>query len=136
MYLVNGSLDPQLATKDLGRDSDGAAVVFAGMVRNHHAGREVESILYEAYEPMAEKEIDRIVRSVESEWPDVRVFVRHGLGRIHVGECSIVIACSSPHRRDAFAACRAVIDRIKQTVPIWKKERGPSGDEWSGWQWT
>lgn len=136
MYLTEGKVDVEIVTGRLAREIDGALVVFAGMVRNHHRGREVESILYEAYESMAEKEIGRVVAGVEHEWPEVSVAVCHGLGRIFVGECSIVIACSSPHRAQAFDACRAMIDRIKETVPIWKKERGPGGEEWVGWQWT
>ena len=83
---------------------------------------------------MAEKEIEKIVRAVRQEWPDVVVAVLHRLGRLVVGDVSIAIACVSPHRAEAFEACRAMIDRIKQTVPIWKKERGPGGEEWVGWQ--
>lgn len=136
MYLVEGPVDVAGVESLVRRDSDGAVVLFAGYVRNHHRGRAVESIFYEAYESMAEKEIGRIEADVRAEWPDVCVAVRHGLGRISVGECSIVIACSSPHRAEAFEASRAMIDRIKKTVPIWKKERGPDGEEWVGWQWT
>ena len=118
------------------RSSDGATVVFEGVVRDLHRGRRVESILYEAYETMAEKEIARVIEAVTGRWDDVAVAVRHRLGRLNVGEVSIAIVCCSPHRSESFDACRAVIDGIKQTVPIWKKERGPDGDEWVGWQWS
>lgn len=111
-------------------------MLFEGAVRNHHQGRTVESIFYEAYAPMAEKEIARVIAAVRKRWPDVAAEVKHRLGRLGVGDVSIVIACSSPHRAEAFEACRALIDGIKQTVPIWKKERGPDGDEWVGWQWS
>jgi len=108
--------------------------MFEGIVRDHHEGKAVESIFYDAYRPMAEKEIARIVDGVQREFPDVRVAVVHRLGLLKISDASIVIACSSPHRGESFAACRATIDRIKQTVPIWKKERGPGGEEWVGWQ--
>ena len=94
----------------------------------------MESILYDAYRPLAEKEIDKIVRDVESQLPEVAVAVLHRLGHLVVGDASIAIVASSPHRAEAFAACRMLIDRIKETVPIWKKERGPDGEEWVGWQ--
>jgi molybdopterin synthase catalytic subunit len=133
-YLTDSPIDTTALTSSAMRKSDGACVVFEGVVRNHHDGKPVQSIVYEAYVPMAEKEIDKIVRAVQREWPDVAVAVLHRLGRLAVGDVSIAIACVSPHRAEAFAACRAMIDRIKQTVPIWKKERGPGGEEWVGWQ--
>ncbi|HEX6160162.1 MAG TPA: molybdenum cofactor biosynthesis protein MoaE, partial [Thermoanaerobaculia bacterium] len=80
-----------------------------------------------------EKEIDKIVRALAAEFPDVAIAVQHRLGLLEVGETSIVIVCFSPHRAESFDACRAMIDRIKETVPIWKKERGPNGEEWVGW---
>lgn len=133
-YLTDSPIDTSALTSSVMRKSDGACVVFEGIVRNHHDGKPVQSIVYEAYAPMAEKEIDKIVRAVQQEWHDVAVAVLHRLGRLAVGDVSIAIACVSPHRAEAFAACRAMIDRIKQTVPIWKKERGPGGEEWVGWQ--
>ena len=116
------------------RPTDGACIVFEGVVRNHHDGKQVQSIFYDAYRPMAEKEIDTILSGVAKEFPDVAVGVRHRLGGLVVGDVSISIVCTSPHRAEAYAASRAVIDRIKETVPIWKKERGPSGEEWVGLQ--
>lgn len=116
------------------RASDGAHVVFAGVVRDHHEGHAVESIFYDAYRPMAEKELDAIVRAVKETYPDVTLAVVHRLGLLRVGEVSIAIVTASPHRAEAFDACREVIERIKQTVPIWKKERSPDGEEWVGWQ--
>jgi molybdopterin synthase catalytic subunit len=83
---------------------------------------------------MAEKEIAKIVAAVQAEIPDAALTVLHRLGLLHVGDVSIVIVTASPHRAEAFVASRALIDRIKQTVPIWKKERGPDGEEWVGWQ--
>jgi molybdopterin synthase catalytic subunit len=71
---------------------------------------------------------------VEAQFPETAVAVVHRLGHLVVGDSSIAIAAASPHRAEAFAACRTIIDRIKETVPIWKKERGPGGEEWLGWQ--
>jgi molybdopterin synthase catalytic subunit len=116
------------------RPSDGAYVLFEGVVRNHHEGKTVESIFYDAYRPMAEKEIARIVDEVQRVNADVVIAVVHRLGHLVVGDASIAIVTASPHRAEAFAACRMIIDRIKETVPIWKKERGPNGEEWVGWQ--
>jgi len=116
------------------RPSDGAFVLFEGVVRNHHEGKEVESIFYDAYRPMAEKEIAKIVAEVQAAYADVALGVVHRLGHLVVGDSSIAIVAASPHRAEAFAASRMMIDRIKETVPIWKKERGPNGEEWVGWQ--
>jgi molybdopterin synthase catalytic subunit len=133
-YLTDEPIDTAALVARVMRASDGAYVLFEGVVRNHHDGKEVESITYEAYRPMAEKEIDRIVRDVQQRFAAVAVAVVHRLGFLRVGDASIAIVCASPHRAEAFEACRMMIDRIKQTVPIWKKERGPSGEEWVGWQ--
>jgi Molybdopterin converting factor, large subunit len=116
------------------RSSDGAYVLFEGVVRNHHEGRAVESIFYDAYRPMAEKEIEKIVDDARQANADVAIAVLHRLGHLVVGDTSIAIVAASPHRAEAFEACRMIIDRIKETVPIWKKERGPDGEEWVGWQ--
>ena len=132
-YLTDDPIDPRALVARAMRRSDGAYVLFEGVVRNHHEGRAVESIFYDAYRPMAEKELEMIVRGVEREHPDVAVAVVHRLGLLMVGDASIAIVCSSPHRADAYAASRLIIDRIKETVPIWKKERGPDGEEWVGW---
>ncbi|HEX9405921.1 MAG TPA: molybdenum cofactor biosynthesis protein MoaE [Thermoanaerobaculia bacterium] len=133
-YLTDSPIDSQELVKRVMRPSDGACVVFEGVVRDHHEGKRVESIVYDAYRPMAEKEITKIIDDIASRFPQTAVAVVHRLGLLNVGEASIVIACASPHRGEAFEACRAIIDRFKQTVPIWKKERGPGGEEWVGWQ--
>ncbi len=133
-YLTDDPIDAQALIASVMRRSDGAYVLFEGVVRDHHEGHAVESIFYDAYRPMAEKEIDAIVREVQSQFPDVALAIVHRLGHLIVGESSIAIVAASPHRAEAFGACRMVIDRIKETVPIWKKERGPDGEEWVGWQ--
>jgi len=133
-YLTDDPIDASALVKRAMRPSDGAYVLFEGVVRNHHQSRAVESIFYDAYRSMAEKEIDAIVNDVGRQFPVVAIAVVHRLGHLTVGESSIAIVCASPHRGESFAACRMMIDRIKQTVPIWKKERGPDGEEWVGWQ--
>lgn len=133
-YLTDDPIDPRALVESVMRRSDGAYVLFEGVVRDHHEGKAVESIFYDAYRPMAEKEIESILREVQAQFPDVALAVVHRLGHLIVGDASIAIVASSPHRAESFAACRLVIDRIKETVPIWKKERGPDGEEWVGWQ--
>jgi len=133
-HLTDSPIDSSALVREVMRRSDGACIVFEGVVRDHHEGKEVESIFYDAYRPMAEKEIEIILDGISREFPAVSVGIRHRLGQLVVGDVSITIVCASPHRAEAYAASRAVIDRIKETVPIWKKERGPSGEEWIGWQ--
>lgn len=133
-YLTDDPIDANALIQRVMRPSDGAYVLFEGVVRNHHEGKAVESIFYDAYRPMAEKEMEKIVREIEAQFPEVALAVVHRLGHLVVGDSSIAIVASSPHRAAAFTACRMVIDRIKETVPIWKKERGPNGEEWVGWQ--
>lgn len=133
-YLTDDPIDPRALVDRVMRRSDGAYVLFEGVVRDHHEGKAVESIYYDAYRPMAEKEMDAIVHEIAARYPDVALAVVHRLGHLVVGDSSIAIVASSPHRAEAFEACRLMIDRIKETVPIWKKERGPGGEEWVGWQ--
>ena len=133
-YLTDDPIDPHALVASVMRRSDGAYVLFEGVLRDHHEGKAVESIFYDAYRPMAEKEIESILREVQAQFPDVALAVVHRLGHLIVGDASIAIVAASPHRAESFAACRLVIDRIKETVPIWKKERGPDGEEWVGWQ--
>src|SRR5687767_11966474 len=116
-YLTDDPIDAKALVASVIRPSDGAYVLFEGVVRNHHEGRAVQSIHYDAYRPMAEKEIAAIVRAVAERFPDVLLAVIHRLGHLEVGDASIAIVACSPHRAESFAACRLVIDRIKTTVP-------------------
>jgi molybdopterin synthase catalytic subunit len=109
---------------------DGAVVTFAGLVRDHNQGRHVQFLEYEAYEPLAVRALQRIVDEARELWPGARIAVHHRLGRLEIGEASIVIAAASAHRRDAFAACRYTIERVKQIVPIWKREHFDGGEVW------
>lgn len=133
-YLTDERIDTPALVRRTMRSSDGACIVFEGVVRDHHEGKRVESIFYDAYRPMAEKEITKIVDDIRLRFPDVAVSLLHRLGELRVGDASISIVCTSPHRAEAYEASRMLIDRIKVTVPIWKKERGPGGEEWVGWQ--
>jgi len=107
----------------------GAVITFVGVVRNANAGRRVLRLEYEGYEPLAVRALERIGREVGDRW-NVRLAVHHRLGTLEIGEASVIIAVASPHRADAFAACRYVIERIKQIVPIWKHEFFEGGDVW------
>jgi molybdopterin synthase catalytic subunit len=113
----------------------GAMVTFDGVVRNQTAGRPVTSLQYDAYVPMAIKEMSRIGDEVRERWPEVdRIGIIHRFGELKISESSVVIVITSPHRRVAFEACHYAIDRLKQTVPIWKKEVFEDGEEWVGQQ--
>jgi molybdopterin synthase catalytic subunit len=109
---------------------DGAITPFIGLVRDHNQGRRVEYLEYEAYEALAVRALTRIVDEARQAWPDTRVGVHHRIGRLEIGEASIIIAAASPHRAHAFAACRYTIERVKQIVPIWKHEHFAGGDVW------
>jgi molybdopterin synthase catalytic subunit len=111
-------------------NGNGAVVSFAGLVRAHNQGRQVQFLEYEAYEPLAIRALQRIVDEARELWPGARIAVHHRLGRLEIGEASVVIAAASAHRADAFAACRYTIERVKQIVPIWKREHFNGGDVW------
>ena len=110
---------------------DGAVVVFDGIVRNHSGGRTTLYLDYEAYEPMALGKIREIGAEIRRKFPIHRIALVHRLGRLEIGETSVFIAISSPHRRAAFDACRLAIDTLKRTVPIWKKEYFADGAVWA-----
>ena len=110
--------------------SDGAVVTFLGLVRNHNLGRRVLFLEYEAYDPLALKTFERIAGEVERRWPGVGLALHHRTGRVDIGEASVAIAAASPHRADAYAACRYTIERVKQIAPVWKREFFDGGDVW------
>ena len=110
--------------------SDGAVTSFVGLVRDHNLGRRVLFLEYEAYEPLALRVLDRIRGEAGQLWPGTRLGLHHRTGRLEIGEPSIVIVAASPHRADAFAACRYAIERVKQIVPIWKHEHFDGGEVW------
>jgi molybdopterin synthase catalytic subunit len=108
----------------------GAVTSFLGLVRAENLGRVVTYLEYEAYEPLALKSFERIAAEIAGLWPGATVGVHHRTGRVEIGEASIAIVAVSAHRADAFAACRYVIERVKQIAPIWKHEHFEGGDVW------
>ena len=115
-------------------DAAGAVASFLGVVRNHNDGLEIERLDYHVYETMADKELAAIAAEIEAEFEGVRVACTHRVGELRIGDAAIACAASAPHRAEAFLACREVVDRVKARVPIWKKEHGPEGPYWVGWQ--
>jgi molybdopterin synthase catalytic subunit len=130
--LVTG--DPIRTGDVLGRvgdDRDGAVLLFLGVVRDHHEGRPVTGITYEAYEGMVRAELERIIAEAEEILTTDRIHVVHRVGDLEVGDISVAVAVSSPHRDEAYRASRYVMEEIKRRLPIWKKERHPDGaSEW------
>ena len=125
-------LDLQALTREVaeGAPGDGAVTAFTGLVRDHNQGRKVRFLEYEAYEPLALRVLGRIIEEARDTWPGVRVGVHHRIGRLEIGEASIIIVAASAHRAQAFAACRYTIERVKQIVPIWKHEHFEGGEVW------
>jgi molybdopterin synthase catalytic subunit len=113
-------------------DAQGGIATFTGVVRKHSRGKTIVRLEYEAYRPMAERKLAEIAAQIESEISGARVAIVHRVGTLAVGEAAVVIAASAPHRQQAFEACRLAIDRLKQSVPIWKKEIADDGEEWVG----
>jgi molybdopterin synthase catalytic subunit len=130
MEITAAPLDAVAVTAAVARAGDGAVATFVGLVRRENAGRQVLWLDYEAYAPLAIKAFERIAREAAEHWPDARLVIHHRTGRVDIGEASVVIAAASPHRADAFAACRYAIERIKQIAPIWKHEHFAGGDVW------
>jgi molybdopterin synthase catalytic subunit len=128
--VTRSPLDPAALLAEARRDGDGGLTLFVGVVRDNADGRSVTSMEYEAYEPMAEGEMERIEADLVARFPGVRLVMRHRIGRLLVGEVAVVVAASAPHREEAFAACRAGIEEIKARVPVWKREWGPDGSVW------
>lgn len=108
----------------------GAVATFVGLVRNQNGGRRVERLDYEAYEPLAIKAFEQIAREARERWPSAELAIHHRVGRLAVGDASVVIAAASPHRAEAFAASRYGIERVKQIAPIWKHEHFEGGEVW------
>lgn len=125
------SIDEALA--HVSHPGAGGLSLFVGAVRDENEGRAVSALEYQAYESMAVAEMQRIAGDLEREFPGVRVAALHRVGRLAVGDVAVVCAAGAAHRGEAFAACRALIDRIKADVPIWKREWGPQGPYWVGW---
>ncbi|PIB34602.1 molybdenum cofactor biosynthesis protein MoaE [Reichenbachiella sp. 5M10] len=111
-------------------DQAGAIDVFVGTTRNNTDGKKVVKLDFEAYEPMALKELQKIVDRASSRWSILKYAVVHRVGVVEIGDKAVAIAVSTPHREDAFLACKFIIDELKKTVPIWKREVFEDGDVW------
>jgi molybdopterin synthase catalytic subunit len=129
----------QLTREPLKRDSlieavshpsTGGIVVFEGVVRDNARGKQVHYLEYDVYPEMAEQQIRTIITEAERRWGVERIAVAHRFGRLEIGEASVIIVVATPHRSEAFEACRYIIDTLKTTVPIWKKEVASNGEEW------
>ena len=130
--VTSAPLDLQALIDEIGGAStaDGAVASFIGLVREQNQGRRVSFLEYEAYEPLAIRALELITDEARASWADTRIGVHHRIGRLELGEASIIIVAASPHRAHAFAACRYTIERVKQIVPIWKHEHFEGGDVW------
>jgi molybdopterin converting factor subunit 1 len=130
--LVEGPLDLDAVIAEVTDERAGAIATFQGTVRRQSRGREVIALEYEAYGGMAEKVMEEIADGVKERYDLCEVAVAHRVGRCEVGEVSVAIAVSAPHRQDALSACRDIIDELKERVPLWKKELYEGGEEWIG----
>ena len=122
----------EAVVEEVASDAAGAVATFVGTTRVHSRGRTVTHLEYEAYEGMAEQVMADIAAELEARYELCAVAIHHRIGRVGIGERSVVIAVSAPHRQDALAACRDAIDTLKERVPLWKKEVYEGGEEWIG----
>jgi len=133
--VVTEPLSPDAIAAEVDDPGAGGIVIFSGVVRNETGGRLVKFLEYEAHAPMAEVKMREIGEAVRVRWPGVRrVAMLHRIGRLEIGEASVLIAVAAAHRGDAFEACRYAIDTLKRTVPVWKKEHFEDGEVWVGLQ--
>ena len=130
--LSQEALDPAAVIAEVADDRAGGIAVFVGTTRVHSRGRTVLHLDYEAYEGMAEQVMEELAADLQAKYELCAVAIAHRVGRVGIGEPSVVIAVSAPHRGDALAACKDCIDRLKETVPLWKKEVYEGGEEWIG----
>jgi molybdopterin synthase catalytic subunit len=126
-WITRETIDPTAVLGLVGAEEDGATLLFLGIVRDHNEGRAVRGMTYEAYGEMAEKVLERIAAEAAERAGSERVAVVHRVGELAIGEASVAIAVSSPHRAEAYAASRYVIEEIKARLPVWKKEHYVEG---------
>jgi molybdopterin synthase catalytic subunit len=132
IIITNDPIDPDSITNLVRKDGNGAVITFLGTTRNATDGRKVNYLEYEAYQPMAQDMIRQIFQEVKDKWDIEDLAMTHRIGKVAIGEISMVVAISSPHRKQAFEAGEYSIDRIKEIVPIWKKEVFDEGGVWVG----
>lgn len=127
-------IDVEQLEQEVANSAAGAVVTFNGTTRRDNVGRRVLRLEYEAYEPMAMSEMRKLAHEAGQRWQIIRIAIRHRVGLVEVGETSVAIAVAAAHRAEAFDACRFAIDRLKEVVPIWKKEYFEGGEVWIGCQ--
>ena len=132
--ITRDALDSGAISAKVTQPTDGAIVTFVGVTRNHTGDRNVLYLEYEAYRPMADNMLAQVAEEMKAKWPVSEVAISHRLGRLEIGEASLVVAVAASHRKEAFEACQYSIDRIKKIVPIWKKEFFEGGEVWVGSQ--
>lgn len=130
IILTDQELSAEHCRKFVSVGSSGGQVMFTGTVRDHTGDRNVHHLEYEAYAPMAIKEMTRIANEAQWRWSLKKVALHHRTGTLSIGELAVVVAVSAPHRAAAFEACQFIIDELKKDVPIWKKEFFEGGEEW------
>ncbi len=130
IHLTRQPLDRATLIEAVSHASVGGIVIFEGVVRDNARGKQVRYLEYEAYEEMAHEQIRTIIVEAQQRWGVERIAVAHRFGRLEIGEASVIIVVASPHRSEAFDACRYIIDNLKTRVPIWKKEVATNGEEW------
>lgn len=130
IFVTEDRLDAQACTDAVVYPGAGGIVVFVGTVRDQTKGKSVKHLEFEAYEPMAVKEMQKIAHEAQEKWGLHDMVIHHRVGLVPIEEEAVVIACSSAHRKEAFAACEFAIDTLKETVPIWKKEVFEDGEVW------
>ena len=133
LCLTDAPLELAAVSALVEREGAGAIVSFSGAVRRESQGRIATHLDYEAYAPMVLTQMQRVIDEALEQWPQALIAIHHRIGRLFVGELAVVIAVSTPHRKEAFAACSFTIDRLKAIVPIWKKEHFTDGTSWVGW---
>jgi len=130
ILLTYDPLDIKVIESLLQDDSCGGQVIFVGTVRDFSKGKRVTALDFEAYEPMALLELEKISADIKAKWPVVKIVLHHRLGKLLIGEVPVIAGVSSAHRAEAFEACAYLMDALKRTVPIWKKEIFENGEEW------
>jgi len=128
--LTHEPLDPAACTSAVRTDASGAIALFHGVVRNHNDGKAVEYLEYDAYPELAERQLRAVAQEILERYSIDDIAIAHRIGRLEIGETSLIVAVSSAHRAEAFEACHAAVDRVKGSVPIWKKEYGVGGAVW------
>ena len=128
--LSHQQLEPERITSMVRKDSNGAVVTFLGTTRDNFQGKRVVTLEYEAFEEMAIRKMEEIREEIQTEFAIEDVSIAHRIGAVPIGQISLVVAVASPHRKEAFLACHKAVDRLKEIVPIWKKEVFEEGSRW------